>query len=358
MKKTISFNYLMPIFFIVFTFIQSGNSTPPTFDIITRVENPQHFESLAVKHSVLKEQFNNWQIKSVSTPYMQKKVVSFFVNLIVPGDFAPNGLAYEYGLAMKFSGDSLINYEEIKADRLRLKDVINLIENNKAVRTFRCNADVYSEYLYWNGGSYIFEMRSKFGDTLVTATGWPASSGEGFVWRFSFNEPHLLDIIELFLNKSSVSQLTEFRSRLGLGYARLRNEQFFFSSGKNCEDTAACFIVYHSWNLINAYKLPMKYDWSSFPYFADAVREANYFLLTQGDTDCLSTLLPPDAPFAIMCHQQNTLPRRVYIPIKCKNKLFKILSIQLDNEGSKDPHPILHDVSILDSLLSELRWDK
>lgn len=329
----------------------SVSASQPTVHIIKKVDNPEHYETLAREHDILKDVFNGWEIASVSTPLEQNKIIFFYVNLLVPVDLATNGVSYEFGVWMKFSSDSLTNYENLKSVRMQLKEIISHFENHKSVRTFRSNTDVSSEYLYWNGG-YIFEIRSDIGDTLVTATRSPASPEEAYVWRFDFIHPHLLDVLEIFLNNLyPISDILLFRDRVGIGHARKRESLLEISSGKNCYGSNACMTTYHSGQWITAYKLPLNFEWASFPFYAEARKEVLYYQLVESDFDC--RLDDGDiSGFVIMCHQQNRLARRIYFMYDCEKDSPRLISVQVDRNREIDPNLFKHELSTIDSLFA------
>ncbi len=353
-KKNIMNKFSIFIFMVSMLQFVSISATPSEVSyIMTKVENPEQIETIALNHNILGELYEKWEFQSVSVnEYGQNSVATAVVRFRVPGEVSPNGVAFDYGVAMKIRNDSLVNSEEIIENALRLKEVVSHIENHKTTRIFRSNAAVSSEYLYWNAGKYIFEIRSDNGDTMVTVTGWPANPNEVYVSTFNFVHPHLVDVLEIFLsNLYPISDILLFRDRVGIGYARKRERLLEISSGKNCYGSNACMTTYHSGQWITAYKLPLNLEWASFPFYADAQKEILYYQLVENDFGCLIDDREISG-FAIMCHQQNRLARRIYFMIGCKNDSSKLISVQVARNQEIDPILLQHELSTIDSLLA------
>ena len=352
MKKPPGLNCIS-VFLIIFPiFAHSVFSTPPSLDIITKVENPKHYEALAINHKVFKEQFPDCEVTSVTTPLKQKEIVSFFVNLLLPHDIAPKGIQYEFGVWTKFSKDSLTNYDEIKNCRYNLKEVIKNIEQHKFIRLFRSNTNVESEYLYWTG-EYIFEIRSLSADTLVTFFSWTSQSDNGHVWWFSFYSENLLDILEIYMGSLAFNEISVFARKVSLGHVRSGREQLFASSGKDCDESNSCFTS--NSGKISSYKLTMKHDWSEFPFFSEARASLQYYVMTETEDNCLSADTSVKL-FAILCPPINRFPRRVYLPLDCDNVPLRIISFEVGLHEKIYNQPIVHDLSVMDSLIATISW--
>jgi len=326
-------------------------ASQPTIHIIKKVDNPEHYKKLASQNEFIKQIYEDWKISSIGTPMEQNKLVFFYLNLKVPKSIAPLGNSYDFGLWLKFSGDSLTNFDEIKNCKMQLEEVIEHIENHKAIRTFRSNTTTESEYLYWNGG-YIFQIRSTNYDTLVCSFRLPALPGEGHVWWFSFYSPHLLDLLEVFMGAAAYNLIPEFGKKVGLGHVRSGKQELFVSSDINCSGMNSCFTF--SGSQVQSFKLSMEHDWSKFPFFAKAFKELQYYLIIEGNRECL-TAETTDKLFAIMCPPRKGGPRRVYLPWDCENELVRIISFQIEGVEEYSQEPIIQNISVLDSLIDELR---
>jgi hypothetical protein len=346
MKKPLGLNSISFLLIVYLVSAQTVFCTPPSFDIITKVENPEHYENLAFNHEVFKEQFPGCEITSLTTPLKQKEIVSFYVNIVLPRYIVPNGIRYEFGVWTKFIKDSLTNYDEIKNCRQELEEVIKQIENRKFVRLFRKNVEVESEYLYWNG-KYIHAIRSLNADTLVTFYSWPPASDFGQVWWFSFYSKKLLDILEIYMGPKAFNEISVFAKKVGLGHVRQGRQHLFVSSGRECSDSNSCFT--ESGGAISSYKLTMQHDWPNFPFFSEARASLQYYVMTETKTNCLSADTS-DKLFAILCPPDNNRPRRVYIPLDCDNTPLRIISFQVGLNEKIYNEPIVHDLSIIDSL--------
>ncbi len=326
-------------------------ATPETPSIITKVENPEHYDSLAKSHKIFEEVFNGWEITSVFNLLKQGEVIYLYVNLVVPKRIAKEATSLELGIRMEFTNDSLLNYKGIKEIRLKLQEVLKSIENNKFVRLFRSNANVCSEHLYWHAG-YSFEIRSENGDTLAVAPNWPFSKRSARVSWFSFNSRFLLDYLEVFMGAAAFTNIPEFKKKVGIGYVKYTRDQLLVSSGKDFSGINSCFTS--RGRVITTYKLSMKYDWSNFPYFTEAVKRHNYYIISETRSKCFPAAMT-DKLFAILSPSAGKVSGRVYLPLDCEKRIIRFISFPVEKIEDLDQRPVIQSISVIDSLLETLK---
>lgn len=322
-----------------------------------KIENQKYYELLASKHSILKKLFENWQLKSVNVKeYTINDILLITINFDVPVDSSPLGIAYKYSFIMKFVGDSLINSIEIRKMATIFKEILSRMENHPAVRVFYNNSNVNYAHLSALGHTHILELHSTKGDTLVYENKWPYHPKIDQIYMLSFTNIKLLDQLELFLSKFPIPQVTEFRTQVGIGYARLYRNHLFVSSGNKYGTKNTCFSTYHSGRLITSFKLPTSFDWHGFRFYTKSMSCFQGIISKQIDLDCQSKTLA-DSSFVIMNYQQNSLPRRIYLMLNCENKTTKFISTRVSLTEPNNYDFMTHGHEVRDSFHIECRWD-
>ena len=350
-RSKIMIKYLLFVCIMLWTQTSIVFATPETPSIITKVENPEHYDSLAKSHKIFEEVFNGWVISSVSIPLEQSKVVSFTVKLQAPAEITADSIPLELVVGLRFANDSLINFERIKSANMQLTVVLKNIERNRFARLFRNNASISSRLINWVGG-YSFELRSENGDTLAIGPKLATSARESRVLWFSFNSPYLLDYLEVFMGAAAFTNIPEFKKKVGIGYVKYTRDQLLVSSGKDFSGINSCFTS--RGRVITTYKLSMKYDWSNFPYFTEAVKRHNYYIISETRSKCVPVSMT-DKLFAILSPSAGKVSGRVYLPLDCEKRIIRFISFPVEKIEDLDQRPVIQSISVIDSLLETLK---
>ncbi|RKX24928.1 MAG: hypothetical protein DRP45_07100 [Candidatus Zixiibacteriota bacterium] len=348
------------IFLFTLMLTENAIATPPSGDIFTRVENPEHYELLASRQSILQELFVDWPILSITVNMgTSRGIVAVVVALSVPIDTSSIGIAYTYDVVMRFHEDTLLNKTEIRKTLTSFRYVVSHIESHKVLQVFHSNVELHSANLQGTENLYSIELLSTTGDTLIYRMAWddtgPLGSLRKWTVKLCFTQQGLLDQLESFLSRCPVPQIREFRTQVGISYARFYKNRLFVSSGRDCSDFDACFSAMRSMNFVTSFKLPTTREWHSFPYYPSALSAVQEYLATHADNDCVVDRSSSSA-FVVSGYQQNSNPRRVYVPLACKGNAGRVASVRIDIENTSDSTAVIHTRSVLDSLKVECPW--
>lgn len=335
----------------------ASTATPPTPMRRSRVDRPTHYMLLASRHSILEEYFAGWNRKSVSVAdnaYNDVVVIKF--GFKIPREMMTLELDYSFEFELKFIGDSLINDSLLRALANPLQEVLSHIENHSTVKLFCESTEVTSALIYWSGAESAIKLISPAGDTLIYSTMWPPGPKRERVRRLSFTEQKLLDQLELYLFRFPLPQVTEFRKRVGIGYARLYKNVLFVSSGQDCDNATACFFASHSGKQAFSYKLPAKYDWTTFSNWLETINAMKTYLEYRSDSSCTVEHALYSAVL-VMGYMKETGARGVYVMYRCDDEKARALFVETSPTNRSPFKAVAQDPSILDSISVDWWWD-
>jgi len=328
---------------------QSVNISKTRAEMPIKVEHPQIYELLVLQYDLLDELFPNWPRSASVSEYSADDIVCVTVRFLVPIDSSSINMHYSFRLLMRFQKFSLTNELSIREAAESYQKVLSHMERHQAIKLFRTTDNIDYAELYWDRPSYGLVMRSPAGDTIIYQTYWSDGPKNEWFRMFNLTNPKLLNRLEWFLSRFPVPQVTEFRERLGIGYARLDKNYMFVSSGTGCDNRDAYFLAGHSLKFVASYKLPVSYDWPGFPYYADAMGFLDQYIRKNQNIDCAINSAA-DSAFVIMSFQPNSLPGHIYIPVRCVDNKIRLVSVDMSLIGSEGYRPILHELSVTDSL--------
>jgi len=313
-----------------------------------------HYRQLAESQEIREELFPRWSKERTDiSKWTMNDLVVTNVILRVPKTYSPSRTQYTYGLTMNFLGDSLTNQSDIRQSARYLSSAIYHLECIPAISRFLVNAEVETAHIQRTGNSYLLSLCSDDSDTLDYVTQWPSYYSVNRTFDFCFTSPDLLNDLELHLSDFHSLIANEFRTRVGLGCAKYLGRDLFISTTGNCCLDRAFVLTGNSLKGIQAYRLPLSFDWPSFPLHGHSVNVVRELIPESDHPDC--TVCPPsDSASVIMRSLIKYGPRRIFVPVKCPKSKYSYVSIEADIRKPSEYKPFFHDHTVLKRILRDL----